>query len=94
MPLISSLFSIGIGCLLGIIYGFSLIQMKTHFFFKAASPSQISLTIIGMARIIFLACIFGYILRLSSIHSILVIVPFLISYWCTILTRKNYYDRT
>lgn len=78
---ITLLFSIFIGCILGSIYGFSLIFQK-----EKIHPSYFC--ILTIVRLILFAGILFYLLHYKLIQIILFICSFIISYW-TVIVKYN-----
>ena len=92
MTFYSAVISLIIGCLIGIVYGLSFLVMKARPLYQGTSQSMWQATIPSMVRIALFAFILFYILHIPFLDSILVLVPFLLTFWLTVLTSKNYYD--
>ena len=78
--LIKSFILVTLGIILGIIYGFFLVnQEKTHSF---------KFSIFYYLRTIIVLIIFFYLLHLFKIQSILFLISFIISFWTFIIKYK------
>ncbi len=93
MTFYSAVVSLIIGCLIGMVYGLSFLAMKARPLYQGTSKlSMWQVTIPSVVRIALFAYILFYILHILFLDSILVLVPFLLTFWLTVLTHKNYYD--
>lgn len=88
----SAVISLTIGFLIGIAYGLSFLAMKARPLYQGTSQSIWQATFPSIVRIAFFAFILFYVLHIQFLDSILVLVPFLLTFWLIVLTHKNYYD--
>lgn len=90
----SPLISIAIGITTGIIYAYFYIKSKTRVLSalqKAPSNKDLFLIYAGtFARIIFIGGLIYFLLIYQSIHFILTIACFLVSFWSVIFFKKVY----
>jgi len=84
--------SIATGFIIGIAYGLSFLTMKARPLYYGTTQSIWQATIPSIARVALFAFILFYVLHIKSLDSILVLVPFLVTFWLTVLASKNYYD--
>lgn len=84
--------SIVIGIFLGYCYWLSLLGITKRATFVSSPSLQISFTLAAssLVRLCIVAGIFYYLLRQKDVHSILVLLIFLISLWTLLLVKKDY----
>ncbi|MFT6765310.1 MAG: hypothetical protein ACJAZS_000185 [Alteromonas naphthalenivorans] len=91
MTLLLILKSFALGSITGCIYGFLLTRKMSAF---AHGPTDsvksnfVSFFFIALARIFFIAFLWNYILRRTSLNIILVLVSFLASFWAVVIKKK------
>ncbi len=90
MTLYSTLLSILVGSGLGIIYGLSFLFTKALPLAKRSSQTILQATLPSTIRIACMGVLLFYILRIPSIHPILLIVPFLLMFWLIVVKYNRY----
>ena len=97
MTLLQLLMSCTLGAISGVLYGLSFVFTQRRVLYSQQTPDhnsyrkQIPHSLISAARIVIFAIIV-YLLRLETIHFILVVTTFLLTFWLLVLTRKIYCD--
>ena len=97
MTLLQLLISCTLGAISGAVYGLSFVFTQRRVLYSQQTQNsnsyrnQIPHGLVAAARIIIYAIIV-YLLRLETIHFILVVTTFLLTFWLLVLTRKIYCD--